>query len=63
MAIVFNKAVGNTIVVNINMNAPSNPIIKNAEARNIVPEIIVPIAVNTALLIMERFFLTRRNNP
>mgnify|MGYP006972291579 CR=1 FL=1 len=63
MAIVFNNAVGNTIDVNINMNAPSNPIIKNAEARNIVPEIIVPIAVSTALLIIERFFLTNRNNP
>ena len=64
IAIVFSKAAGKTTALTSAKNGPGNPEIISADPKKITPEISVPIAVNTAILTIEKYiFFTIKNNP
>jgi hypothetical protein len=61
---VLNAAAGRTTAANKATNGPGRPTMRLADPRKTIPETIVPIAVNTAMLISEFLNLaTARNNP
>lgn len=60
----LNAAAGRTTAANKATNGPGRPTMRLADPRKTIPETIVPIAVNTAMLISEFLNLaTARNNP